>query len=435
MIRAASRGRPGPAAHGTVSGRGALLANADFRLLWVSQALSVTAGNAAMLALPLFMLARTRSPVLAGLVDAVWLAISAAAALPCGAIADRVSKRGALVTADLARATAMTALAGAILSGWVAAWLILALVAVNAVSDSLFTAAMPAALKQIVPPGLLTNALATNQARTALAGAIGPPLGGLLLGIAPALPFVAGAAGYLSSAAALVAIRAPLPGGNRPPPGKLAELTAGLTRILRDGFQRDLLLIATGVNLAFGGIYTLVTVGGARSGVAAPTIGLTVASAAGGSMLGAMLAPRLSARLSARAIFTALLAGSAVLVPAMALTPRSVLLLAVMFACCVILIPAISIIAARARLARTPDEILGRAANGATLIATSGAPLGPLLAGVFIQWSGRQAGFFIFGTVLGVLAVCASSSRALRADNAAHKAALRPGSAGAATGP
>src|SRR5205085_2174134 len=67
-----------------------------------------------------------------------------------------------------------------------------------------------AALSRIVPPAQISAAVARNDARENTAGVVGPPLGGVLFGVARLAPFAVDAASYLVSLVTVLALRTPL---------------------------------------------------------------------------------------------------------------------------------------------------------------------------------------------------------------------------------
>ncbi len=63
---------------------------------------------------------------------------------------------------------------------------------------------------RVVAPPQVRDAIARNQSRMQLAGLVGPPLGGVLLGVGRALPFVADAVSYLVSLVGVLFVRSSL---------------------------------------------------------------------------------------------------------------------------------------------------------------------------------------------------------------------------------
>ncbi|MFD0517186.1 MFS transporter [Paractinoplanes durhamensis] len=159
--------------------------NRDFNLLWGSQALSDLGASIAQLAVPLLVLELTDSAVKAGLVGTVALVARLLARLPAGVLADRIDRRRALLACDAVRLLAFVALAVAVATGRAGLTAIIVVAVVDAIGNSLFSTVEYASLRSIVAPAQLPAAVARNEARAYGASLTGPPLGGLLFGLAP----------------------------------------------------------------------------------------------------------------------------------------------------------------------------------------------------------------------------------------------------------
>ena len=82
----------------------------DYRLLWVSQALSGAGFNASMIAFPLLVLAVTGSPAITGLVLGVGAIAQVVVGLPGGALVDRWNRKKMMLAAEAAQALAVASL-------------------------------------------------------------------------------------------------------------------------------------------------------------------------------------------------------------------------------------------------------------------------------------------------------------------------------------
>ena len=184
--------------------------NRDFNLLWTSQTFSDLGVAVSSLAVPLLVLALTGSPVQAGLVGTIVLLTRMVCRLPAGVLADRVNRRRAMIICDLVRLTALLGLAAAVFTGRATVPLIIAVAVVDSAGGTFVGTVAHAALRSIMPAAQLSDAVARNEARNYAAGLAGPPLGGLLFGLAHALPFAANAITYLASLIGVSLIRKPL---------------------------------------------------------------------------------------------------------------------------------------------------------------------------------------------------------------------------------
>jgi MFS family permease len=72
--------------------------NRNYRVLWGSQALSEFGGSVSNLALPLMVLAVTRSPATVGLVLGTGAAASLLVGLPAGALVDRWDRKKVMLS-------------------------------------------------------------------------------------------------------------------------------------------------------------------------------------------------------------------------------------------------------------------------------------------------------------------------------------------------
>jgi len=162
----------------------------NFRLLWAATTLSNLGDGLRMVAMPLLATSVTSDPrLIAGVVIAErlpWLVFI----LPGGAWADRFDRRHLRMRLDLARAVVVAALVATIVldqTSIVAIYVVVALLAsAEAVVDSSSTAMVPATVES----GDLERAAGRlGSSELAMNELIGPPLGGLLFGLAVAAPF------------------------------------------------------------------------------------------------------------------------------------------------------------------------------------------------------------------------------------------------------
>jgi MFS family permease len=184
--------------------------NREYVALWVGQTVSALGISISSFAYPLVVLAATGSPARAGLVGSVLAGTTFFLRLPAGALVDRWNRKAILVVCDVGRALSAGALAVALALGhfWFAQVLIVAFL--EGAFGVLFGPAEAAAVRRVVAPPQVRDAIARNQSRMQLAGLVGPPLGGVLLGVGRALPFVADAVSYLVSLVGVLFVRSSL---------------------------------------------------------------------------------------------------------------------------------------------------------------------------------------------------------------------------------
>lgn len=182
--------------------------NRNFRLLFSASACTNMGDGLLAVAFPWFATLLTRDPLLIGLVAAArqapWMVLS----LPAGVITDRFNRRNILLICDLIRlALALAAVTLALTaSGGAAIYALIGLTFLLGSAEVLRDNTAQTILPNLVAPGQLERANGLIWSTEQLAGQfIGPPLAGVLIGFAMALPFGAEAA-LLAAAIGLVSL-------------------------------------------------------------------------------------------------------------------------------------------------------------------------------------------------------------------------------------
>jgi predicted MFS family arabinose efflux permease len=286
---------------------------------------------------------------------------------------------------------------------------------VEAALGVLFGPAEAAAVRRVVPPEHVRDAVAQNQSRSAIPGLVGPPLGGVLLAAGRAFPFVADAVSYLVSLACVASVRNGLGGGERSANEghPLADVFTGLRWIWARRFLRTLLLWFVGVSVVFSSIGLVVLVLARDRGASARELGLAFAITAAGGVIGSLLTPSFLRRFSPPAIvvsFAWLSTGTAFLL----LAAHSPYVIGVLGGAAFLLAPAVNAIAFAAIAEGAPDELQGRVTSAGIQLSSLGAPVGPLVAGVLLGALGASGAIVVYGCALLALALVASFSSGLR---------------------
>jgi len=138
--------------------------NRNFQLLWVGQSLSALGSNVSDLAYPLLVLARTRSPLKAGLVGTFYLIAQMAFRLPAGATADRVNRRTLMLVSDLVRRLELGGLGVAVLLSLASWQLVLVVAVVKGTAPAFHGSTQGAVLRTVGPPEQRAAASARNEA-------------------------------------------------------------------------------------------------------------------------------------------------------------------------------------------------------------------------------------------------------------------------------
>lgn len=356
-------------------------ANRDFTLLWTGTAISALGSTTSLITYPLLILAVTGSPGLVGLTMAVSMVVRLAVGLPAGVLVDWVDKRRLLLGCDLGRLIAQAGIAAGVLDGRLGLGWIMAAAAIEGCLSTVAGAAEPVAVRQIVDAERLPLALARNEARGAAAMLAGPPLGGLLFGVAPWLPFLFDSVTYLVSFGCVAFIRAPMSGTATGQRTKLDHaMREGLRWIWSQPFLRVTLLLISGNNLVTNSLLLLAIVVSNQRGDAEVSTGMLVAIASVGTMLGALLAPRLVYRLSIRAILILNRALWTALLPLFLFAPNAYALGGLM-AVMMLLGPTGNAAVTTGQMRTTPDKLQGRVASARGFCVGLAGPIGTGLIG------------------------------------------------------
>jgi MFS family permease len=388
--------------------------NREFNLLWTSQSLSNLGDGVSTLAFALLVLAKTGSPVSAGLVGTVAQAARLVCRLPAGVLADRLDRRRVMVTCDLLRLAAFAALTVAVVEGRAGLPLIVAVALVDASAGALFGTAEDASLRSIVPVDQLPAAVARNEARAYGVSLAGPPLGGFLFGVGHALPFLGNAISYVVSIVAVLFIRKPLQGDRTEKPQAYgAALAEGVRFVFANPFLRALLLVAAPLNFAIGGVMFTLVVALQRNGTAPAVIGLAETIVAVGGLVGAFFAPALQRRFSLPFLVRGICWSAAVLLAVSSFLTSSVVA-AVPLGFAVFLGPAGNAALFGFQVAITPDRLQGRVLSVVMMVATSMTAAAPIVGGAIVaRWSAPAAVLF-FAAAVVVSAVAATVSGGIR---------------------
>ncbi len=385
--------------------------NRDFMLLWSGQTLSALGSQVSLVAYPLLVLAVTGSPAKAGVVGFAKSVPVALLALPAGALADRMNRKVLMVTCDCIRALALTAFSIALLTGHTA-YLVIAIVAfIDGSGFVISYVTERGALRQLVSPEQLSDAVARNESRTFGAMLVGPPLGGLLFGLGRAVPFVFDALSYVGSTVSMLLIRSDFQEARADStPGQIRE---GIRWLWDRPFFRVCSLLFAASNPIFTGLYLLVVVLAKQYGASSALVGVMLGIAAAGGLLGALLAPTLVRRLSPRLVLIGENWMIALSLPWL-LVAHSAVLLGLIVAVAELVTPVTNSIVVSYRVGLAPDRLQGRVQAASTLISFSAAWLGPLLIGQLLAHAGSTATILTLTGWGLALALFATASRAFR---------------------
>jgi MFS family permease len=285
----------------------------QFGWLWAAYTVSAYGTGLGFGAFPLIaILALHTGPAEVSVLAATGLAVGALVAVPLGPWVEFHRKRPVMVAMDLTRFAAMLSVPAAFALGWLSfAQLVVVSVIVGAAKIA-FNAASGAYLKTIVRPGDLLVANGRFESTTWTATVLGPPLGGVAIGLfGPVTTVLADAVSYLLSAAGIGAIgdSEPRPGraeaqvspGQPAPAGRpglrASELLDGWRYILSHPALARLFfntMLVNGLIMATAPLLAVLMLG--RLGFPPWQYGLAFAAPCVGGLIGSRLARRLVAR-------------------------------------------------------------------------------------------------------------------------------------------
>jgi MFS family permease len=387
--------------------------NREFVLLQTAHLLSSLGDRVSFIAYPLLVLEVTGSPAKAGAVGFARLLPTVLFGLPAGVLADRYDRKRMMLGAHVFRGLVLGTLAAALLADSAPFWLIFFAAFVQGMGSTVFQAAGAGALKAVVPRAQLPTAIGAIEARTSTVQLIGPPVGGVLFGIARSLPFVVHTASYAFAFICLALMRTPFQETReRDPASMRAQIAQGFRFLWREPFLRTCAFLYGLGNFSIPGLILVLIVVAERDGLSPGHVGLLLAVFAAATLVGALGSPLFRRSLSARAIlllefWTGVGAIAYLVVPSVwvlltALTVQGFVL------------PVTNSVVDGYRLAITPDRLLGRVETVSSQIGLAIAPLGPLVAGLLLSSTSPRATVACFLVFSAALVVWGMLSPALK---------------------
>lgn len=387
--------------------------NRDFLLLQTGLLLSSAGSQMTAIAYPLLVLALTGSPAKAGVVAFVRFLAMAVLALPAGIAADRWNRRRLMIAAHATRACVIGTLGVLVLSDEVEFWMLPLVAFVEGGGAAVFSAAQSGAFRAVVPTQQLPAAVAVVTGREAAVQVASPALGGVLFGVARALPFVVHAVLYVLSAAALLAMRTPFQEERDADRSPLRSRVAEGFRFLWDhAFLRTTALLFGLANFIGPGVLLAIVVIGEEQGLTSGRVGLLVSVFGAGVLAGAFLSSFVRRRLPVRGVLLLELwtwTGCSLF-----LVWPNVYVLTASIVPTALVIPSTDSVVHSYRYALTPDRLQGRVTSVWATIGLAIAPLGPLVAGILLDSSSARATIAVFAAFGLVLALWGTLSPSIR---------------------
>ena len=371
----------------------------SYRRLVVASGLSNLADGVFLVALPLVTLGVTREPGAFASVTLVgrlpWLFV----ALPAGALADRLDRRRTMTIVNLGRAALIGGLAGLVAGGWEELWLLYVIAFALGVGETLFDTAAQSILPGVVSdPDQLARAngrlyvveLTANQF-------IGPPLGGLLAGLALTGALGASAAAYLVAAGVLALLVGTFRPERTGPPTRIRTDIAEGVRYLAGHRVLRTMALCTGLSnlwsTAFMAVFPLFAVAPGPMGLSEAGFGLLLTAGAIGAVIGSVLADRIELVLGRTGALGVSMAIAPVSLAAPALTTSPWWVGAAGVVTGTTVVWNVITVSLRQRIA--PDHLLGRVNAGYRLLAWGTMPIGAGLGGLLGVTIGLRGAFWV----------------------------------------
>lgn len=389
--------------------------NRDFTLLWTGQALSALGTQMSAIAYPLLVLLISGSATSAGLVGSATLIGTLLALLPGGVVADHHPRKRIMVVTSLIQMAAGASVVPAVLAHHVYLAHLIAVGFILGAASAFYAGASRGAVRRIVTPGQLPEAMALTQARDRAATMLGPPAGGALFGIAPFLPFACDAVSFGAIGLAAALIRSKVDPQRAAPPPRLPlrrSATTGIRYVLQQPFLRMFVLWAAVINAVVAGVRLTVIVLAQRHGATSAEIGALFSISAGCGLVGALLAVRISRLLPGR--FLVLTASW--LFPACAVGMAfagSVWLIAFLAGLTGFAIMPVNVILLARSTRIIPDELQAQAGNAMQLCWSAFTWLTPAAFGALTDALGPQPAMLTAAGVYAVTAVWLQGNRRL----------------------
>ena len=427
----------------------------DFRLLWVSEAVSVLGDQFHFVALSWLVISLTGSGLALGTVLIAVGVPRAILLVPFGVMADRRSTRSMMIASHTARALIVGAIAALVLSRNASIPALAALGALFGCADAAYMPAQQAFLPRTLDAGRLPSANALLQGTMQLMSIAGPPVAGIVVAIAgagsafavDAASFVvAGVVVALITSATVVAARAPgsweptVPFDQALQPESFSRaLVGGVRYVAADAGIRTMLLLSLVLNFALNGpsAVGMPWLAERRFDAGPAGLGLMAAGWAVGALAGTVAAGSIRAERGGRIILAAIgISGiSMVAVGLIGWMPGVVLALAVMG----VTIGYVNVVAMSWLQARVEPAMAGRVMSVVMLMGFGVTPLSLGLAGALIDLDATAmfTGAGVLVLVAAALGAVLGASRLF--DGPARQAAATPllaaGSSAIADGP
>lgn len=374
-----------------------------FGRFWLATVASNLGDGLVLAAFPLLAATITEDPIAIS-------TITVAASLPwlilgpvSGAIVDRYDKRALMVGFDIFRALSLAVFAVLVVTEQANLYALYLVVFLITAGETVVDTSAQAMLPALVPRNELDRANGRLFSTMTVANRfVGPPLGGLLFGVAIVVPVIADSASFALAALLIFTISGhfKVEDADRTQTRIGASIIEGLRWLWKDRPIRTFAIGAALLNIGImAGEAILVLFADEQLSLSGVGFGALFAATAFGYAAGSALAPRLTARFDRLALVVISVGLVAVSLAAMALAMHWTVAAAGLFG--IGLASGVwDVIAVSYRQAAVPDRLLGRIMAAYRVIAHGSVPIGAVLGGVAASVGGNRAAFWLGAAVV-----------------------------------
>lgn len=368
-----------------------------------STALSVTGNAIVAVAMPILVLQRTGSAVLAGVAGAAAAAPLVLSALFGGALVDRFGRRRSSVAADLLSAAAVAALPLLDMTVGLGIGVILALVALGAVFDGPGMAARESLRPDVAARAKLPleKINSWGEAVDGVGGVAGPGLAGVLIAVIGPMNTLWATVVMFFLAAMLTFFIVPStqnkPGEVRPPAEPYWQsVWQGLKYVWTEGALRATALTGMLIVMFLAPLASVIMPALMFQAGRPEQTGFVLAVFAVGGIVGAIGYGAIARFATRRAMLLGSLLLTSLAFGAFALSANFGWLLTLALLTGVVSGP-INPVTAVVMQERTPEHMRGRVIGTVASLALAASPLGAMVAGPIVEFSGPATAFVIIG--------------------------------------
>lgn len=379
--------------------------NWDFWKFWSGETISKFGSSFTTFALPLLIYRLDPSPIALAISTAAFTLPNLIFGLQIGALTDRLDRKRVMIAADLAAALLLASVPAASAAGALTVWWIFAVIFLAATIEIFFEASEFGAIPTLVSRDQLVTANGRIQASYAAASVLGPLSAGALVAFLPLedLLIIDGVT-FLVSALTLSVIKRRF-SETRPAAATTirADIAEGLAYVLSHPVLRNISAMMALINFIGATWFAQIILFAKREYAATDSqVALLFAGSGVGVVVCSLAAGPLRRRFSfGNVALGALMLGSTAIL-LMSLVPSYLVGLA-LWSLSAGLGTLFNINTGSLRQSIVPSHMLGRIITIARVLAFSSTPLGAILGGLAIQWTGDVAAVYAATAVLTFL--------------------------------